>query len=58
MGLPLPGDEGEKYAPDGYKIEEIGPEAMKGKGEDWGKECMGRLKDSRVEGCIFGGKRS
>jgi len=25
MGVPVPGDEGQKFSPDGYKIEDLGP---------------------------------
>lgn len=45
MGLPLPGDEGGKFSPGGYKISEVGPRGLGrgvvpvdrgGKGGEWG----------------------
>lgn len=53
MGLPLPGD---GTLPVGYKIGEMGPEAMRGKGERWMGSCVDGLKGVRSGGCIFGGK--
>ncbi|KAJ9095349.1 hypothetical protein QFC21_005715 [Naganishia friedmannii] len=38
FGVPLPGDEGVKYRPEGYSLEEIGPERMEGKGKEWMEE--------------------
>ena len=35
LGRKLPGDDGNRYAPEGYKLEEVGPTATRGKG---GKE--------------------
>lgn len=35
FGTPLPGDEGEKYHPEGYLLDEIGPDKMEGKGKEW-----------------------
>lgn len=51
MGLPLPGD----GMPEEYRIDELGPDAMKGRGKEWASECVDRLKVSRKGGCIFGG---
>ena len=53
MGLPLPGDEGEKYFPKGYRFEEVGPDFMFGKGADAARETVQMLKESRTGGCPF-----
>jgi len=56
LGLPVPGDEGEKFMPAGYRIEELGPRVGKGGWEAekvWVREVGGR-------GCPIGfgnGKR-
>ena len=57
--MPLPGDEGEKYFPQGYLVEEIGPDAKMGKGaEEMEKEKkrLEGLREAVVEngGCPFG----
>lgn len=58
MGLPLPGDEGEKYWPGGYRIGEIGPTRVLGKGEGEMKAGVEGLRGRRTGGCVFGvGKR-
>ncbi len=54
MGLPVPGDEGDKYRPSGYKIPEIGPDSMKGKGADYMRMSKERLVGARMKGCPFG----
>ena len=54
MGLPVPGDGGDKYWPKGYKIPEIGPEVMRGKGEAYAKEAREQLMAERMRGCPFG----
>ena len=48
MGLPVPGDEGAKYSPGGYRIGEIGPRGFPKVGEG-----LGRLKETRTGGCPF-----
>ena len=53
-GVPLPGDEGEKYWPKGYKIEQIGPVCMRGKGADYWRESKEKLTRERTKGCPFG----
>ncbi|KAI1337323.1 hypothetical protein F5Y15DRAFT_425911 [Xylariaceae sp. FL0016] len=52
----LPGDEGGKYHPDGYHIEEVGPEGMKGKGENEMKMIKSDLENRRMAqgGCPMG----
>lgn len=56
MGLPLPGDEGDKYFPRGYKTVEVGPKAFHGKGGEEVKEEVERLRRVRMGGCPFGVK--
>ncbi|KAL6718062.1 hypothetical protein ACLMJK_004147 [Lecanora helva] len=53
MGLPVPGDGGDKYWPQGYKIHEIGPESMRGKGESYVRGSRETLVDERMKGCPF-----
>jgi len=56
MGLPLPGDEGQKYWPGGYRIPEMGPESMRGRGGDFVGRVAEELKSSRTGGCVFAPK--
>ena len=53
MGLPVPGDGGKTYWPDGYVIHEVGPESMRGKGEAYMKESRETLVAERMKGCPF-----
>lgn len=53
LGLPVPGDEGDKYWPRGYTIPEIGPEIMAGKGVRIAKETVAGLQKTRTGGCPF-----
>ncbi|KAL9124971.1 MAG: hypothetical protein Q9217_005761 [Psora testacea] len=52
-GVPVPGDEGDKYWPKGFRIEEIGPESMRGKGREYAKESKAKLAKMRMSGCPF-----
>lgn len=54
MGLPVPGDEGDKYFPKGYIIAEVGPKGFQGKGGEEVKETVERLRRVRTGGCPFG----
>ncbi|KAL9020691.1 MAG: hypothetical protein Q9185_002139 [Variospora sp. 1 TL-2023] len=54
QGLPVPGDEGEKYHSRGYKIPEIGPRIAAGKGTEKARETVARLQETRTGGCPFG----
>lgn len=58
MGQPAPGDEGEKYWPKGYKILEIGPDSMRGKGEGYVRESREKLVAERMKGCPFAGAKT
>lgn len=53
LGLPLPGDEGDKYHPQGYKIPDVGPQKMSGKGGDFAKGVVEQLRSTRSGGCVF-----
>lgn len=55
MGLPLPGDEGDKYWPGGYRIGEMGPRGWLGKGEREMNVGIEGLRARRTGGCVFGG---
>lgn len=54
LGVPVPGDEGAKYYPDGYKFPEVGPKVFLGKGEESAKETVRGLARTRTGGCPFG----
>ena len=56
MGLPLPGDEGNKYHPQGYQIPEVGPAKMSGRGHDFANGVVEQLRSTRSGGCIFAAK--
>jgi hypothetical protein len=51
-----PGDKPEKYHPEGYKIEELGPPRWMGKGLDWMEADVKRGKEVVPGGgtCPFG----
>ena len=53
MGHPVPGDDGFKYWPKGYKIHEIGPNSMRGGGESYCRESREKLVAERMKGCPF-----
>ena len=54
MGLPLPGDQGDRFIPQGYKFEEVGPRAMKSKGAEYAKAQVKEMQQSRTGACPFG----
>ncbi|KAA8650359.1 hypothetical protein EYZ11_000739 [Aspergillus tanneri] len=43
LGLPVPGDEGEKYSPHGYEPADLGPKAFEGKGHKTVQDIKGEL---------------
>ena len=53
LGRKLPGDDRNKYAPEGYVFTEIGPLALKGKGIEDMIETCSRLTSQRMGGCPF-----
>lgn len=53
VGVPLPGDEGERFFPQGYHIAEVGPKITFGRGAQYSEETVSRLRQSRTGGCPF-----
>lgn len=53
LGRRLPGDDGNKYAPEGYLFEEVGPNALRGQGLKEMSATETRLSDARRGGCPF-----
>jgi hypothetical protein len=53
LGLPLPGDEGEKYFPGGYEISDVGPRAFRGKGKGYMDRQKEILRKERTGRCPF-----
>ncbi|KAJ5798822.1 uncharacterized protein N7503_006327 [Penicillium pulvis] len=53
LGRPVPGDEGDKYRPSGYHINDIGPKYFEGKGQKAIEETMEELKVFRTGKCPF-----
>ena len=53
VGLPVPGDEGERYYPKGYQLLDVGPDIMFGKGAKSAKETIDGLRRTRTGGCPF-----
>ncbi|KAL4936640.1 hypothetical protein BDV06DRAFT_233243 [Aspergillus oleicola] len=53
LGRPLPGDEGDKYHPDGYLISDVGPKYFEGKGRKVQVEGEEKLRGTRTGGCPF-----
>lgn len=53
FGYTLPGDDGDKYSPNGYAFAEIGPQALSGKGRKEMDEIRTRLARGNRGGCPF-----
>jgi hypothetical protein len=53
LGLPVPGDEGDKYCPNGYHLDNVGPRRFENKGQDFIEKQMKDLKGMRKGGCPF-----
>ncbi|KAJ5247200.1 hypothetical protein N7468_002183 [Penicillium chermesinum] len=53
MGRPVPGDEGDKYRPEGYHIANIGPRYFEGKGQKEVEKLMEEMKVYRTGKCPF-----
>ncbi|GAD98662.1 hypothetical protein AOR_1_536074 [Paecilomyces variotii No. 5] len=53
LGLPLPGDEGDKYYPEGYSIVDVGPKYREGKGREYVEAMKNRLHEERTGKCPF-----
>ena len=54
LGRKLPGDDGNKYAPEGYTFEDIGPSTAKGKGSAEMDDTKKWLENQHRGGCPFG----
>lgn len=52
-GGDVPGSKADLYEPEGYKIEEVGPRSMKGKGEKEMKKWQEKISGERSIGCPF-----
>ncbi|CEN62349.1 hypothetical protein ASPCAL08985 [Aspergillus calidoustus] len=53
LGRPLPGDQGDKYYPNGYNIANVGPKHFEGMGRKSQQEAVEGLKITRTGGCPF-----
>ncbi|PNS16494.1 hypothetical protein CAC42_228 [Sphaceloma murrayae] len=53
VGGKLPGDDGDRFLPGGYKIPEVGPDYQKGKGGKEMEEDMAKLAGRTSSGCPF-----
>lgn len=53
-GVPLPGDGGDRFIPQGYRIEEVGPRHLQGKGSEESEAFQAKLAKQRTGGCPFG----
>ncbi|CAG8427246.1 unnamed protein product [Penicillium salamii] len=53
LGRPVPGDEGDKYYPNGYVIPNLGPKSFEGKGGKQLDETLEELKGYRTGKCPF-----
>ena len=53
MGLPLPGDGGQKYFPNGYRIPEVGPVMLRSKGAEFMKNDKEKVAKAMGGGCPF-----
>ncbi|OOQ82694.1 hypothetical protein PEBR_37948 [Penicillium brasilianum] len=53
LGRPVPGDERDKYYPQGYSIQDVGPKYFEGKGRKAIDEAMEEFKEYRTGKCPF-----
>lgn len=53
LGRKLPGDDGNKYAPEGYIFEELGPSNLVGKGLNEMAKTEQILREENRGGCPF-----
>ena len=53
LGRKLPGDDGNRYSPEGYTFLELGPQAFKGKGLKEMENTKIRLAQQDRGGCPF-----
>ncbi|KAJ5109595.1 hypothetical protein N7532_002240 [Penicillium argentinense] len=53
LGQPLPGDEGDKYYPQGYRTADLGPKYFEGKGRKEVEAITASLRQQRMGQCPF-----
>ena len=53
LGGWVPGDEGDKYLPDGFLFSDLGPASKMAKGESFTDADEERLRRERSGGCPF-----
>ena len=53
LGYKVPGDDGDKYHPQGYTFAEVGPQALSGKGLEEMDDIRSRLENANRGGCPF-----
>lgn len=53
LGLPLPGDDGDKYYPQGYYTPDLGPKYFEGKGRKELEVIKEGLRAQRLGQCPF-----
>ncbi|PGH11082.1 hypothetical protein AJ80_07270 [Polytolypa hystricis UAMH7299] len=53
LGNPLPGDEGDAFYPQGYRIGDVGPKKFEGKGQEQVRLARERFEKERKGGCPF-----
>lgn len=53
LGRPLPGDDGNKYYPQGYEIQDVGPKYFEGKGREAMKGTVEELNALQESRCPF-----
>lgn len=53
LGQPLPGDDGDKYYPQGYNTPDLGPKYFEGKGRKELEVIKENLRDQRLGQCPF-----
>jgi hypothetical protein len=53
LRFPLPGDQGDKYYPQGYDLGDMGPKKFEGKGKDYLEREMKSMEKERTGQCPF-----
>ncbi|KAK2858369.1 hypothetical protein FQN49_004800 [Arthroderma sp. PD_2] len=53
LGRPVPGDEGDKYFPNGFNPPDVGPKRFLGKGKEYLEQTKKRLQVERTGQCPF-----
>ena len=53
LGYKVPGDDGDKYFPQGYIITDIGPQSLNGSGKEEMDQTRARLSSLDRGGCPF-----